>query len=355
MKAILITGGAGFVGSSIALHLRRRRPSLHVIAADNLRRRGSEFNLERLRAAGVAFVHADIRNAQDVAQLPRADALLECSAEPSALAGYDGAPGYTVETNLLGTFHCLEWARQHRAGVVFYSSSRVYPIPALNALRYAETDTRFVLSADQSTPGASANGISESFPLDGHRSLYGATKLCSEHLLTEYIAMYGVRGVVNRCGLIAGSWQMGKIDQGVIVFWIASHIYGRPLRYIGYGGSGKQVRDVLHVEDLATLTLKQLDRLDEINGSVFNVGGGLANTLSLHELTQISRELTGETVDIQSEPDTRPGDIPIYVTDFAKAAAELGFHPEWPIARTCEEIARWIVDNRARLEPILAG
>ena len=136
---ILVTGGAGFVGSNLALRMRRRDPDARVIAADNLKRRGSEFNLPRLLAAGVEFVHADVRNPEDLAFPGIAfDLVLECSAEPSVLAGFDAGPAYLVNTNLTGTVNCLEVARRSSADVVFFSTSRVYPIAALESLTTGE-------------------------------------------------------------------------------------------------------------------------------------------------------------------------------------------------------------------------
>ena len=306
MRTILVTGGAGFVGSSLALRLRSSRPDLRIVALDNLKRRGSELNLPRLRQAGVDFVHGDIRNPEDLRVPGSVDLILECSAEPSVLAGYGDSPAYVVNTNLMGTSNCLELARRHEAGIIFFSTSRVYPMSAINSLAFKEAATRFVLDDAQGVPGVSTAGLSEAFPLDGVRSLYGATKLCSELLLQEYLDMYGLHGVINRCGVITGPWQMGKVDQGVVVLWVARHVFGGALSYIGYGGQGKQVRDMLHIDDLFRLVLYEIEHLDTLSGSIFNVGGGHAVSVSLQELTAVCRELTGEALDIGSVPAERP-------------------------------------------------
>ena len=176
---ILITGGAGFVGSTLAIALKQCFPDVRLLVLDNLHRRGSELNLTRLVRAGVRFVHGDIRSPEDLlVLLPEAPGLIiECSAEPSAQAGYGGSPEYVIRTNLVGCFHCLELARYARADVIFISTSRVYPFEALNNLPFVEEETRFILAAEQTTVGASAAGISEAFPLTGARSLYGMTKL----------------------------------------------------------------------------------------------------------------------------------------------------------------------------------
>ena len=192
-ERVLITGGAGFVGASIAVALKTHFPGMQVAALDNLHRRGSELNLPRLRAAGVEFFHGDIRNPEDLNTPPPPQLIIECSAEPSAQAGYGGSPEYLIQTNLIGCFHCLELARRTKADFLFLSTSRVYPWTALNQLAYEEDETRFVLADRQSLPGASANGISEDFPLQGARSLYGMTKLAAELLIAEYSLAYDFR------------------------------------------------------------------------------------------------------------------------------------------------------------------
>jgi CDP-paratose 2-epimerase len=270
------------------------------------------------------------------------------------MAGYDESPRYLIDTNLLGTVNCLEVARKNRAAVIFISTSRVYPIRLLNGLRYHETETRFVLDAKQGVPGISAAGISEEFPLDGPRSLYGTTKLASELLVQEYVAMYGLRGVVNRCGILTGPWQMGKVDQGVVVLWAARHVFGQPLSYIGYGGKGKQVRDILHVDDLLQLVLYQLDHLETLAGEVFNVGGGMENAVSLCELTDLCRKHSGNTVNIKEEPQTRPADIPYYVTDNTKITTATGWKPARNPNEIVMEICQWIEANQTALRPVLS-
>ncbi|MDP9117045.1 MAG: NAD-dependent epimerase/dehydratase family protein, partial [Actinomycetota bacterium] len=247
---ILITGGAGFIGATTAIGLRARHPDWDVVALDNLHRRGSELNLPRLREAGVQFAAGDVRELDDLLAVGAIDAMVECSAEPSVLAGTDGSPDYLIRSNLFGAYNCLELVRRHRAQIVFLSTSRVYPVAGLRGLALRETDTRFELADVQVLPGAGPDGISEAFPLAGSRTLYGTTKLAAELLIEEYREAYGIRTAINRCGVIAGPWQMGKVDQGVFTYWMLAHHLGRPLRYIGFGGSGRQVRDLLHVEDL---------------------------------------------------------------------------------------------------------
>lgn len=350
---ILITGGAGFVGSSFALHWKARHPGSTVIALDNLKRRGSELNLPRLKAAGITFVHGDVRNATDLAVMPRIDALVECSAEPSVLAGYGAASAYVVDTNLMGTVNCLDLVARDKADLVFLSTSRVYPIATINDL-CEETDGAFGVRRDHGTPGASAAGIGEDLPLHGVRSLYGATKLASELLITEYAHMHGIRCVVDRCGVIAGPWQMGKTDQGFVLLWIARHHWGLPLGYTGFGGRGAQVRDVLHIADLCDLVTWQLEHMNRVNGQTFNAGGGVANSASLRAFTERAARITGRSIAVGSDPTDRPGDLKYYVTDNTRITAATGWAPRRDLDGVFTDSFQWLKEYETVLRGILA-
>ena len=144
-KRLLITGGAGFVGSSLALLFREAYPDWQIMSFDNLRRRGSELNLDRLHRRGITFCHGDVRNRSDLDGVGKVDTI--------------------IDTNLVGTVNCLEVARRHQAELVFLSTSRVYPYEALNALPFQETLTRFEWHADRTRDGISEQGVSEGFPL----------------------------------------------------------------------------------------------------------------------------------------------------------------------------------------------
>lgn len=349
---LLITGGAGFVGGNLAVSLAGRHSDWEIVALDNLMRRGSELNLPRLRAAGVELVKGDVREAGDLAAAGPFEAMVECSAEPSVLAGF-ADPSYSVETNLLGAFNCIERARQEGAFLVFLSTSRVYPVAPQLALKLEETETRFELAAEQPVAGAGPPGISESFPLEGARTLYGATKLGAELLIEEYADAFGLRAVVDRCGVIAGPWQMGRVDQGVFSWWLLSHLFERPLSYIGFGGSGKQVRDLLHVDDLVDLVDEQLTAPERWSGVTANVGGGRERSLSLLEATVLCRELTGNEVPIGVEPDTRPGDVPVYLSDCSRLHSLTAWRPRRGPREVLANVLAWAREHEAPLKAAL--
>ena len=164
---ILITGGAGFVGSNLAIEFKKSNKDIDVTVIDNLKRRGSELNLPRLKQNNIEFFHGDIRNKEDFEAAGKADVLIECSAEPSVMAGYNSSPDYLLNTNLLGTINCLEYTRKCGADIIFLSTSRVYPVKTINNLNFIEKPTRFELSKNQDVPGVSLKGFSEDFPLKG--------------------------------------------------------------------------------------------------------------------------------------------------------------------------------------------
>jgi CDP-paratose 2-epimerase len=354
-KRIVITGGAGFVGTSLAIGLREGLSDVEITALDNLVRRGSELNLPRLARHSVRFVHGDIRCVEDLDQLPRFDLLIDCSAEPSVLAGISGSPARVIQNNLSGTLNCMEAARRHEAALLFLSTSRVYPIDTLNALATREEGTRFVWTCAERIPGFGVHGIGEEFPLEGARSVYGATKLAAELLLKEYAFSYSMPVLINRCGVIAGPWQMGKVDQGVITLWVARHVFGEPLSYIGFGGSGKQVRDVLHVADLVELVGRQIAGMSLWDGRVYNVGGGVEVSTSLLELTSMCEEATGSSITIAADPCTRDVDIRIFVTDSRKVRDDFSWQPERGMQAIVSETAEWVERHTELLRPILSG
>ena len=351
---IVITGGAGFVGSNIALQLKRKYPDYDISVFDNLKRRGSEFNLVDFMQLGIKFIHGDIRNPEDLEQIEEFDFMIEASAEPSVMSGLDGSPAYVINNNLTGAINCFNLCAQYKAKLIFLSTSRVYPISTIENANFIEEDTRFSFSDDQKTTGISSKGISEDLPLDDARSFYGTTKLAGELLVKEYREFYGVQSAVTRFGVIAGPRQMGKTDQGVVTLWMAKHFWNKKLSYIGYGGTGKQVRDILHVDDLVRLVDIQLHQIEKFDGKVFNAGGGLTGSASLQEMSAICAEITGNTIEISAVKENRPADLRMYISDNTKLEQATGWKPEKTVKDIFTEIYEWIKANEETLKPILS-
>jgi len=350
---IVITGGAGFVGSTLCIQLKTKYPEYEIVAFDNLRRRGSELNLADFKAKNIDFIHGDIRNNEDVLALRDFDILIEASAEPSVTAGLDSDPTYVINNNLYGSINCFNACVKNQAKLIFLSTSRVYPIESIESAGFIEETTRFSFDAQQQERGISEKGISEDLKLDGARSFYGTTKLSSEMFLQEYAEFYGLKAAITRFGVIAGPRQMGKTDQGVVTLWMAKHFWNQSLKYIGYGGTGKQVRDILHVDDLVDLIDLQIHDIEKFTGKIFNAGGGIENSASLLEMTAICEKISGNKITIGSETETRPADLRMYITDNSKIESATGWKPKRSVEKIFSDIYEWIKDNESQLESIL--
>jgi CDP-paratose 2-epimerase len=336
---ILITGICGFTGSELALGLRRRDGQVEVSGIDSLVRPGSETSLARLRRAGIGVRHGDVRCASDFEALPASDWVVDAAANPSVLAGIDGRTStrQLIEHNLLGTVNVLEFCRQHGAGLVLLSTSRVYSIAMMAALPLAVRDDAFAPGEGSWPPGASPQGITEAFSTAAPVSLYGATKLASEALALEYHDAFGIPVVINRCGVLAGPGQFGTAEQGIFSYWIRSWASARTLRYLGFGGTGHQVRDALHPADLLDLVQRQIERGASASG-IWNVGGGPANAMSL---AQLSRWCAGEFGDrpVERAALERKWDVPWMVLDSRRARAEFDWQPVVPLVEILHQIA----------------
>jgi CDP-paratose 2-epimerase len=337
---ILITGICGFAGGAVALELACLLENVTLLGLDNLSRPGSEQNRHALQRHGVRFLHGDIRNPSDLEALPKADWVIDAAANPSVLAGVSGATSsrQLMEHNLMGTLHLLEYCKRHGAGLVMLSTSRVYSLARLCALPMETKANAFVPRFSEiSEPGLSTRGVAENFSVQPPLSLYGSAKLASEVVILEYGQAFDFPVFINRCGVLAGAGQFGKPDQGIFSFWIHSYCRRRPLKYVGFGGTGRQVRDCLHPRDLTALVALQLKHPEKA-GRVLNVSGGMENSISLAQLSAWCATRFSPH-DIGAEPADRRFDVPWLVLDSSLAAAEWNWRPSTAINSILEEIA----------------
>jgi CDP-paratose 2-epimerase len=337
---IVITGICGFVGSELALGLRERWSDAEIAGIDNFSRPGSETTRPRLTAAGITVKHGDVRLASDVDALGPADWLVDAAANPSVLAGVDGRTSsrQTVEHNLGGTLNVLEFCKARGAGLVLLSTSRVYSIKALNALPLVVRGEAF--APDESAawpPGASPAGLTEDFATAGPVSIYGATKTASEALAIDYGDAFGLPIVIDRCGVLAGAGQFGTAEQGIFSYWLRAWAAARPLAYLGFDGTGRQVRDALHPRDLADLVDRQLRAGSDAAG-IWSVGGGPVNSMSLAALSAWCGDRFGPR-QVRAEPSPRKWDVPWVVMDTARARDRFAWTASTPIADILVEIA----------------
>jgi CDP-paratose 2-epimerase len=338
---ILISGVCGFAGSAIARLLAAEGTGNEVTGMDNFIRPGSEVNRGELKRLGIRLVHGDVRAASDFEGLPPCDWVIDAAANPSVLAGVDGLSSsrQVVEHNLGGTVNLLEFCKRSRAGFILLSTSRVYSIAALAALPVRAKNGAFQLEAAGLPQGIGPLGVTEAFPTSAPISLYGATKLASEALALEYGHAFDLPVYINRCGILAGAGQFGRPDQGIFSYWINSHLRRRPLTYIGFGGSGHQVRDCLHPRDLVPLLTAQMAApKTEAGDRIVNLGGGIASAMSLRQLNDWCDERFGSHPVVQ-DPAPRRFDIPWIVLDPSKAARVWGWKPTTPVLQILEEIS----------------
>jgi CDP-paratose 2-epimerase len=243
-----------------------------------------------------------------------------------------------IEHNLVGTINLLEFCKRVRAGLLMLSTSRVYSLRRLSALEMEVRDDAFVPVAADVTPGLTSRGVGEDFSTEAPISLYGASKLASEVLALEYATAFDLPVYVNRCGVLAGAGQFGKPDQGIFSFWIHAYRGKRPLRFIGFGGTGRQVRDCLHPRDLVPLLLAQMDAGGK-QGGVVNAGGGADHAMSLAQLTRWCASRFGPH-GIAHEPEERLYDVPWLVLDSERAGRIWDWRPVASLEEILEEIAR---------------
>lgn len=349
---ILITGICGFVGSTLA---RELHAAGHVVTGfDNFIRPGSESNRASLAQLGIKVLTADLRDARAMDALPAADFVLDAAANPSVLAGIDGKTSSRelVDHNLTGTINVLEYCKAHKAGFILLSTSRVYSIAPLAALPVEPVNDAFHLTpqASRLPPGLSPAGLTEDFATAAPISLYGATKLASEAMALEYGETFGFPVFINRCGVLAGAGQFGRADQGIFAYWINAWLRKRPLKYLGFGGHGHQVRDCLHPRDLLPVLEKQF-KAPKLAAAdrMANFSGGAGSAMSLRQLSDWCALRFGPHAVVQ-DGTPRPFDIPWIVLDHAKATRLWGWHPATPTTVVLAEIASHAEQNPGWLE-----
>jgi CDP-paratose 2-epimerase len=349
---ILVSGVCGFVGSSVTQSLLEHDSGLEVIGLDNLSRSGSHLNIEPLRKRGVKLIHADLRSPSDLESIPAIDWIIDAAANPSVLAGIDGATSsrQLIEHNLYGTVNLLELAKRHRAGFILLSTSRVYSVRSLSEIPVMAKGDAFAPDQEVDLPqGVSEHGISESFSTAPPLSLYGSSKLASECIALEYGETFGFPVWINRCGVLAGAGQFGRADQGIFSFWINAYLRRAPLKYIGFDGAGHQTRDCLHPRDLLPVLQKQFAAGERQNPRILNFGGGTANSMSLTQLSKWCAARFGAH-SVESDPAPRAFDVPWLVLDSRRAGESWYWRPTISLEAILEEIAQHAEANPRWLE-----
>ena len=333
---ILITGGCGFVGSNIAIYLKKKLRNAQISSLDNLVRKGSALNKDRLKNYKIKNYKFSIEKYDKFKKLPKFNLIIDCCAEP-AIEASKKEPDRVFNTNLVGTFNILKKCLTDKTNIIFLSSSRVYSIDKLR---------KFTKSIKIIKPLKINKKINEKFSIESASSLYGFTKLASEKLIKEIFFGTNLKYIINRFGVIAGPWQFGKQDQGFVSLWIAKHLLRKKLSYIGFGGYGNQVRDLLHIDDVCNIVHLQIQKLIKVNNETFNIGGGPRNSISLKNLTKKCEILTKNKIKIKKTSTTSIFDIPYYVTDNKKIFKYYKWSPSKNINDILSDIYFWLKNNK---------
>ena len=342
-EGILITGGAGFIGVNVAAHhLRQGR---RVAILDNFSRAGTETNLRWLQQAhgeGLVVLRGDVRALDQRFQeeVERASVLYHFAAQVAVTTSVtDPASDFAV--NALGTFNVLEAVRRSasRPIVVYSSTNKVYG--KMDSVGTVDRGGRYAY-ADL------PDGVSEDAPLEFY-SPYGCSKGCGDQYVIDYARIFGLRTVVFRQSCIYGAHQFGMEDQGWVAWFTIRALQGNPVTIYG---DGKQVRDVLYIDDLVAAYDAAIRHIDRASGKAYNIGGGPAFTLSLLELiTMLDRHL-GRELEHRFEA-WRPGDQQVFISDVRRARADLGWEPRIGPEEGVGRLQRWLEENEAALSEVL--
>ena len=256
MKNILITGGCGFVGTNLAIFLKSKKFVVNTL--DNFNRKGSRYNYKILKDNKIKNFNIDITNLKKILNLPKYDLIIDCCAE-AAVEVSKNEIDRVFNTNLVGTLNILKKIRKDKSKIIFLSTSRVYPLRDLNNLVKNKNIKKKINLKKK---------FNERDNIQGPKSLYGFTKLASEMLIEEFSFLFKIKFIINRCGVLSGPLQFGKQDQGFVSLWIWNHLNNKNMKYIGYGGHGNQLRDVLHINDLCELIFLQVKKINTINNKI---------------------------------------------------------------------------------------
>lgn len=335
-KKILITGGCGFIGSSLAIYLKKKNFNVHSL--DNLSRNGSQLNLKRIKKFNIRNFKIDVLNKENLFKLPKYDLLIDCSALVEANVKINDITK-VLSTNFFGTNNLLLKCIKDNSRFFFLSTSRVYSIQEIyKFINNKKKIRKKIIKKNKFI-------INEKFSTSTPLSFYGLSKKFSEELIKEYSHSYKVKYLINRFGVIAGPWQFGKVEQGFFSYWIWRHLRKRKLVYKGFGGHGYQIRDILHVEDACEIIYRQIQKFSKIHDQTFNVGGGIKNAIDLNDMTYISRKITKNKIDIGSYKKTDSSDIPMYISNNNKVKKLYNWKPKKSILEVGFDVYDWQKKN----------
>ncbi len=327
---ILITGGCGFVGTNIALFLKKKNYQIETL--DNLSRKGGLYNLRLLKKNKIRNYKINICDFKKIQKLKKYDLIIDCCAE-AAVEVSKNQIDKVFNTNLVGTLNVLKKVKTDKAKIIFLSSSRVYPLK-----NFKKIPSKFNIKK-----------FNEKDNIIGAKTLYGFTKLASEMLIEEFSYAFKIKYLINRCGVISGPLQFGKQDQGFVSLWIWNHLNNKNMSYIGFGGHGNQMRDVLHINDLCNLIYSQIKKINKVNNMLFTVGGSTKSSTTLKKLTKICEKLTKNKIKFKKIAKTSIYDIPYYMSDNYLISKTYKWRPRKNIHDIVNDTYLWLLNNKKNL------
>ena len=335
---IIVTGGCGFVGSNICAFLKNL--SFKVVSVDNLSKTYSKLNLKRLNNLNIKNHNIDISNKDKFLKLSfKSDIIIDCCADPAVESSRKDI-SKNISNNLITTYSVLEKAKKDNSKLIFLSTSRIYPIK--------DSYKKFNIFYKKNKKDL----FDERSNIIGPKTIYGFSKLASEMLIKEYNYAFKIDYLINRCGLITGPWQFGKVEQGLVSLWLWKHLNkDNNLYYKGYKGLGNQIRDVLFINDLCELIKLQIKNFKKIKNQTFCVGGGIKNSANLNELTRICEDTTKNKLKIKRDLRTSIYDIPFYITSLKKVKKYYNWMPETNLRSGFYILLEWMKKNYTLIKP----
>ena len=337
---ILVTGGCGFVGSNICLKLKK--DNHQVYSLDNLIRKSSKLNYLELKKNNITNFNKDISKKDSLNSLQKFDIIIDCCAEAAVEVSKKDIDR-VIYTNLIGTLNILNKVKTDNSKLIFISSSRVNSISQISKFFKKKNLKKKIMIKKK---------INEQFQTSKPKSIYGFTKHASEMLIEEFSFAFGIKYIINRCGVISGPMQFGKQDQGFVSLWIWHHIIKKNLKYIGFGGHGNQIRDVLHIDDLIELLKKQLKSFKKINNQTFCIGGSTTSFTSLKNLTKLCQKITKNKIKFDKVKETSIYDIPYFITDNSKVLKTYDWKPMRNISEVVNDTYNWLLKNKNKLKKL---
>jgi CDP-paratose 2-epimerase len=324
---ILITGGCGFVGTNICVFLKKNFNSANIFSLDNCSKIYSKNNLQILNSNKIFNYKISLHDKYQLSKLKtKFDYVIDCAGNPAVESSRKKIEE-VFDSNLVGTFNLLQKVKSDNSKIIFFSTSRVYPIEGSyekfkRKSLYNELDT-----------------------IEGPKTVYGFTKLASEMMIKEFSYAFDVKYIINRFGLITGPLQFGKIDQGLVSLWMWRHLNKKFLEFKGYNGNGIQVRDILNINDVSRLIMEQIQKFNNIYNLTFCVGGGKNNSVTLKQLTNKCKKITHFSAKIKKYKKTSIYDVPYFISSNKKIYKYYNWRPKLSVDTTLIQLFNWMKNN----------